>query len=439
MLGSTAEDPDRVDPAEALMREVGAQLRRARLERDEDLDEVAEYLRIKSAYLFGIEQGDLSPMPGRTYALGFLRSYADYLGFDGEDLIAQIKSTVEDLTDRTRFRIRSPLPESRLPKMPIVVLSLAMVAGIYTGWSYLNRSSQMMIETVSQVPGNLRSLALEALPEDPAETPPAAAEDAPAVAEADRAATAPVATAPEIAPGTPPRGSDPATADLGAADEVADPGAAALGEAPGSVLTDRRGDPPPATPEGVLDPFEPQAGPEVEAAVELADTLEQAAGLGAGPVFAAPGTTAPPGLAAEARRPSSGELGSAAAVAPAGEVLARFLDPTALATEGAPQIHEMVNGDARVILRAREVSWIQVSSASGDYLRALTLGPEEAFLVPNRPDLELWTGNAGGLEVIVDGTPVAPLGTPGQVVRQVSLDPDRLRAGPSPGAGDAPR
>ena len=151
------DDHDQLDPAEALMREVGAQLRQVRLERGEELDDVAQQLRIKSIYLFGIEQGDLSTMPGRTYALGFLRSYADYLGFDGDDLIVQIKSTVANLTDRTRLRIRTPLPESRLPKTPILVLSLAAIAGIYAGWSYLNRSSQVVIETVAEVPGDLRA------------------------------------------------------------------------------------------------------------------------------------------------------------------------------------------------------------------------------------------------------------------------------------------
>ena len=133
MLSSMSDDHDQLDPAEALMREVGAQLRQVRLERGEELDEVAQQLRIKATYLFGIEQGDLSTIPGRTYALGFLRSYADYLGFDGDDLITQIKSTVANLTDRTRLRIRTPLPESRLPRTPLLVLSLATVAGIYTG------------------------------------------------------------------------------------------------------------------------------------------------------------------------------------------------------------------------------------------------------------------------------------------------------------------
>jgi hypothetical protein len=53
-----------VDPAETLMREVGAQLRRRRLERGEDLDDVAKSLRIKPSYLVEIERGDLSALPG---------------------------------------------------------------------------------------------------------------------------------------------------------------------------------------------------------------------------------------------------------------------------------------------------------------------------------------------------------------------------------------
>ena len=156
---------DQLDPAETLMREVGAQLRQVRLDRGEALDDVGQQLRIKSTYLLGIEQGDLSAMPGRTYALGFLRSYADYLGFDGDDLITQIKSSVANLTDRTRLRMRTPLPESRLPKTPILALSLAAVAGIYAGWSYVNHGSQLVIETVAEVPASLRDLAAGALRE----------------------------------------------------------------------------------------------------------------------------------------------------------------------------------------------------------------------------------------------------------------------------------
>jgi cytoskeleton protein RodZ len=101
------------------------------------------------------------------------------------------------------------------------------------------------------------------------------------------------------------------------------------------------------------------------------------------------------------------------------------------AADGAPQVYERTQTDARVILRAREQTWIEVSSPSGDYTFTRTLEPGEALLVPNRPDLELWTGNARGLEIVVDGVPMSL--TPGRAVRRnISLDPDHLAASSLP-------
>ena len=171
-----------VDPAESLMREVGAQLRQRRLERGEDLDDVAKSLRIRPSYLFGIEQGDLSALPGRPYALGFLRSYADYLGFDGDDLVGRIKATVADLTDRTRLRIRMPLPENRLPKAPVVVISLAVVVGVYAGWSYINNGSRTAVDPVAEVPSALRDRTVEASVPNRDEEAPVAGTAAPGLA-----------------------------------------------------------------------------------------------------------------------------------------------------------------------------------------------------------------------------------------------------------------
>jgi cytoskeleton protein RodZ len=468
MLDGTSEDHDQVDPAESLMREVGAQLRQVRLERGEDLDDVAQYLRIKSTYLFGIEQGDLSVMPGRTYALGFLRSYADYLGFDGEDLITRIKSTVEDLTDRTRLRIRTPLPENRLPKTPLVIMSLAIVAGIYAGWSYLNRSSRMTLETVAEVPSSLRERASEVLPQDVTRDgavarPPGEGEAAPSAAAPERsagpphadpsgaraAAEAPASTAPEAdsAGGNVASTADPAPRGPVAGSTRA-PAAPPVAEQPVAG-------PPQAAPEQLA---APQAGPPAEAADELAEegdpdalTVQPAAGREPTGRAAAPRAARPDAEEAGPTLPSSEgatmERGDivAGGAAPESEVAVgappgalalldpgtrgalSLLDPSTGGAD-APQIYEAVNADARVILRARGRTWIRVSSPSGNYLRSRTLEPGEIFLVPNRPDLELWTGNAGGLEVLVDGAAIVPLGEEGAVVRSVSLDPERLLA-----------
>jgi cytoskeleton protein RodZ len=98
------------------------------------------------------------------------------------------------------------------------------------------------------------------------------------------------------------------------------------------------------------------------------------------------------------------------------------------------QVFEPENTDARVVLRAIESSWLRISSANGEYVRDHTLEPNDVLLVPKRPDLALWTGNAGGLQVIVDGIILAPLGTSGAVIHGVSLEPSNLRTrlGPPP-------
>jgi cytoskeleton protein RodZ len=382
------------DPAESLMRELGAQLRQERLKRGEDLDDVAQHLRIKPSYLFALEQGDLSGMPGRAYALGFLRSYADYLGFDGEDLISRIKSTVDNLTDQTRLRVRTPAPETRLPKTPVVVISLAVIAGIYAGWAYLNRTSRVMVETVAEVPDDLRARSAQPLPEIADEGSPVA---------------------------------DPSTGER-TSDSAAAEGAPEADLEPRAPLPEVTNDPaaplPPAEP--------PEAGPAPLDAPEAGPAVEQ---RGSVPGVVPPETLAVQPAAGSVRgapaQPDSqvndqpGTGAASAATADAGrDALA---DPTTNDVP-TPQDHRQAMVEPRVLLRAREQAWIQISSPSGDYAFTRTLEPGEVVTVPNRADLVLWTGNAGGLDIIVDGTPVPVLADAGSgsVRRNVSLDPERL-------------
>jgi cytoskeleton protein RodZ len=53
----------------------------------------------------------------------------------------------------------------------------------------------------------------------------------------------------------------------------------------------------------------------------------------------------------------------------------------------------------------------------------------DSYRVPNKTGLTLLTGNAGALEVYVDGRKVPALGPGGAIRRDVALDADRLMAG----------
>jgi cytoskeleton protein RodZ len=70
---------------------VGEDLRAARLRRGDELGRIARVLRIRKDYLEALESDHPDKLPGRTYAIGFLRSYAEYLGLDTPALVSRHK------------------------------------------------------------------------------------------------------------------------------------------------------------------------------------------------------------------------------------------------------------------------------------------------------------------------------------------------------------
>lgn len=83
---------------------------------------------------------------------------------------------------------------------------------------------------------------------------------------------------------------------------------------------------------------------------------------------------------------------------------------------------------ARVVLVATEKSWIQVRSADGQFVRTRTMEPGERMELPERTDLALRTGNAGGVTVEFDGASLGPVGARGALVKNFVLAPDVLAA-----------
>ena len=51
----------------------------------------------------------------------------------------------------------------------------------------------------------------------------------------------------------------------------------------------------------------------------------------------------------------------------------------------------------------------------------------DVYRVPARADLRLSTGNAGALEILLDGDPIAKIGAFGQIARDIQLDPIAAR------------
>jgi cytoskeleton protein RodZ len=74
-------------------------------------------------------------------------------------------------------------------------------------------------------------------------------------------------------------------------------------------------------------------------------------------------------------------------------------------------------------------SWVLIRDAQGDMIMTRVMTPGDRYQVPEEEGLILFTGNAGGLDILVDGEIAPSLGRQGQVIRNISLDPDLLRQG----------
>ncbi|MGB1027314.1 MAG: helix-turn-helix domain-containing protein, partial [Rhodospirillaceae bacterium] len=190
---------------------IGALLRAARREVGEDLEQVAETLRIRLAYLEAIEGGDFDRLPGHAYAVGFVRAYADHLGLHSDEVVRRFKE--ESRSPRRDVDLDFPVPTSEggLPAFTLVLVALILGAASYGAWHYLYKDEQSVAELIPDIPDRLASL-LTSSPEDgtpvvnpvdeaatdPAPVPSETAAD-PDVDAAGETATAANGSAPEVA------------------------------------------------------------------------------------------------------------------------------------------------------------------------------------------------------------------------------------------------
>jgi cytoskeleton protein RodZ len=93
-----------------------------------------------------------------------------------------------------------------------------------------------------------------------------------------------------------------------------------------------------------------------------------------------------------------------------------------------PRAYGIVEGTARIVIRATAESWIRIRDANQVVLLEGFLKAGESYRVPDRPGVSMRTGNAGGLEITVDGNPAPSIG-PNGAIRNVSLEPQALISG----------
>lgn len=100
---------------------VGEILRRTREYYGQTLPQVEINLRIRASQLQALEQGDVSQLPGRVYAIGFVRAYSEYLGLDGDKMVHLFKAQSVGRGARPDLQFPVAVHESKIPNIPILI------------------------------------------------------------------------------------------------------------------------------------------------------------------------------------------------------------------------------------------------------------------------------------------------------------------------------
>lgn len=396
-------------------------MQRNRIERDLSLQDIAQQLRIQRSYLDALENGDFDSLPGLTYAIGYVRSYAQLLDLDAATMITDFKAEAKKLQEPTQLSFPSPAPEGKVPGGALVFVGVFLAALSYGGWYYFSTSETSVSDLTPKVPDRLAFLL-----EEPAIDAPTTTESAPTTPQptavgvvtsaqaSSKEPSAPTQTVATTAAPSPEPASQPdipvavsASETAPAAPETAaatsadteTPVAPSSSEAIAAVKPAAE-TPAPAETAGANSTALPSSAPEEPAAAEQVASVPASA--------PEPGTAQIPDVPEMPRQE----------VATAGRSVA---EAEAAAIDSRPKPVSAVAGPL-IVISATDDSWVQVRGTDATPLLTRILRKGEQYKVPARTGLKLFTGNAGALKISVNGAEAPSLGPFGKIARNIPLD-----------------
>ncbi len=112
------------------MFEIGASLREARARRQLGYDQIEAETKIRAKYIRCMEDEQFDVLPSGTYVRGFLRTYADYLGLDGQLYVDEYSSRFGDIPDERTMRRRERPQQRRNESSNAVLIALAGIVAV---------------------------------------------------------------------------------------------------------------------------------------------------------------------------------------------------------------------------------------------------------------------------------------------------------------------
>ena len=114
------------------MFEIGNSLREARVRQGLDYPQVELATKIRAKYIRALEEEQFDVLPAQPYVKGFLRTYADFLGLDGQLYVDEYDSrfVVDGLDEAPLRRVAPRARRERGIERKVVLLALAGIAAL---------------------------------------------------------------------------------------------------------------------------------------------------------------------------------------------------------------------------------------------------------------------------------------------------------------------
>lgn len=112
----------------------GRKLSEARRQRGWTVDEVADRIRVRKEFLEALEEMNVKLLPGKAYALAFLRSYARELGIEEKAIVDQFQDECALTREDATKPIRSPSSKPRQRPPWAAAAVLVLIAAGFVGW-----------------------------------------------------------------------------------------------------------------------------------------------------------------------------------------------------------------------------------------------------------------------------------------------------------------
>lgn len=355
---------------------VGDMLRAKRESMGKSIADVVDTIRIQTRYMEALENSRLEDLPDTVYALGFVRTYSEYLGLDPGEMVAQFKEESQGIKTGTILTMPEPIEEAKVPTAAIFFVAIVLAAVGYGVWYFLADRDSVVSQVAPDVPASVASVA-------------------------GQEASPPVVVLPAPAAGTTVTVESPTSAAPAAV-------AVTEGDTPPPAVESATAPTEPVAPVATIPPATDPPAPAIELAVVPPAPATQE------PVESVTVTQPPPAPAPA--EPETVSVDTATA-------------PPIVEAPRDPRVYGLGNTDARVVITALEDAWVEVTDVDDARLFSRVLRKGDSYRAPNREGAKFVTGNAGGLSITVDGVTVPPLGPSGLVRRNVKLDPDLLKSG----------